>query len=69
MKSTLKTLAAGAAVLSAIHQAHGQYAPPPPPAPFAGFLNEALRKNDPYMSKWDIGGSVRVRYEIGRAHV
>src|SRR5437762_11420579 len=29
-----------------------QYAPPPPPQPFAGFVNEALRKNDPYMTAW-----------------
>lgn len=41
-----------------------QYTPPPPPAPFAGFINEALRKNDPYMSAWDFGGLARVRYEI-----
>src|SRR6476660_8299340 len=42
---------------------YGQYAPPPPPAPFAGFLNEALRKNDPYMNAWDFGGSERARFE------
>ena len=33
-------------------------------APFAGFLNEALRQNDPYLNQWDFGGSLRVRYEI-----
>lgn len=44
--------------------AQAQYAPPPPPAPFAGFLNEALRKDDPSMSAWDFGGTARVRYEI-----
>jgi hypothetical protein len=41
----------------------GQYAPPPPPAPFQGFLNEWLRKDNPEMNHWDFGGSVRVRYE------
>src|SRR4029077_15637489 len=35
-----------------------------PPAPFPGFINEALRKNDPYMNQWDFGGSVRLRYEV-----
>ena len=43
--------------------AHSQYAPPPPPQPFPGFINEALRKQDPYLSVWDIGGSLRLRYE------
>src|SRR5207302_7030804 len=42
---------------------HAQYAPPPPPQPFAGFINEALRKNDPYMAAWDLGGALRLRYE------
>ena len=64
MNPTFKTLAAGAVALSSLHPASAQYAPPPPPAPFAGFLNEALRQNDPHMSKWDIGGSVRFRYEL-----
>jgi hypothetical protein len=63
MKSNLKTLSAGALVLAAINQVHAQYAPPPPPAPFAGFLNEYLRKDDPYMSQWDFGGNLRLRYE------
>jgi hypothetical protein len=43
--------------------ASAQYAPPPPPEPFAGFINEALRKNDPYMAAWDLGGALRLRYE------
>src|SRR5262245_52128424 len=64
MKSNLPTLATSALVLTAINNVYGQYAPPPPPAPFAGFINEALRKNDPYMNKWDFGGSVRARYEV-----
>lgn len=40
-----------------------QYAPPPPPRPFPGFLNEKLRLNDPYLSAWDIGANVRIREE------
>ncbi len=63
MKSNLKTLSAGALVLAALNQVQAQYAPPPPPTPFAGFLNEYLRKNDPYMSQWDFGGNLRLRYE------
>jgi hypothetical protein len=42
---------------------HAQYAPPPPLAPFPGFINEALRERNPSWSAWDIGGSVRLRYE------
>jgi hypothetical protein len=45
-------------------EARGQYAPPPPPLPFQGFINEWLRKDDPYMNQWDFGGSLRARYEI-----
>src|SRR5881409_679299 len=63
MKLTATTSAA-AVVLAALNQVYGQYAPPPPPLPFQGFLNEALRKDDPYMNKWDFGGSFRLRYEL-----
>lgn len=45
-------------------RALAQYAPPPPPAPFAGFVNEYMRKEDPYANAWDLGGSARVRYEL-----
>ncbi len=64
MKPILKTLATSSLVLAAVNQIYGQYAPPPPPAPFAGFINEALRKNDPYMSAWDFGGNNRARFEV-----
>jgi hypothetical protein len=63
MKTKLTTLAAVALALANASKASAQYTPPPPPAPFPGFINEALRKNNPYMSQWDIGGSVRFRYE------
>lgn len=40
-----------------------QYAPPPPPRPFPGFVNERLRASDPYMNAWDIGANLRIRAE------
>jgi len=64
LKSTLKTLSAGALVLAALDDVHAQYAPPPPPSPFPGFLNEYWRAQDPYANQWDIGGEIRERYEI-----
>ena len=64
MPKTTTTLGASALVLAALSSSQAQYAPPPPPAPFQGFINEWLRKDDPYMNKWDFGGSVRVRYEL-----
>jgi hypothetical protein len=41
-----------------------QYAPPPAPAPFAGFLNEALRQDHPEMNAWSFNGSFRTRFEL-----
>ncbi len=64
MKSTPLTRLASVLTLAAPLGTFAQYAPPPPPAPFVGFVNEALRKNDPYMNQWDIGGTARVRYEV-----
>ena len=63
MTPTLKSLSAGALVLAACQSAHAQYTPPPPLAPFPGFLNEYLRQGDPYMNQWDLGGNLRLRYE------
>jgi hypothetical protein len=63
MKVQLKHLSAGALVLAALNQAEAQYTPPPPPAPFPGFLNEYLRGKDPYANQWDIGGDARLRYQ------
>lgn len=57
-------LGASALVLAAINSVYSQYTPPPPPTPFQGFINEALRTKDPYMNKWDFGGSVRARAEV-----
>lgn len=64
MKLKLAQLATSALVLTAADTVYGQYAPPPPPIPFPGFLNEYLRKNDPYMNTWDFSGTLRMRYEI-----
>ena len=64
MKPTLQLLSASALGLAAVTSATAQYAPPPPTQPFPGFLNEYLRKDNPYMNAWDIGGSVRLRYEM-----
>ncbi len=51
-------------MLAAVQQTYGQYTPPTVLPPFPGFVNEWLRKDDPYMNKWDFGGSVRARYEV-----
>ncbi|MEY4917955.1 MAG: hypothetical protein RL616_1868 [Verrucomicrobiota bacterium] len=64
MKSHLKHLSAGALVLAALNSVHAQYAPPPPPAPFPGFLNEYMRGKDPYANQWDLGGDFRARFEM-----
>ncbi|TAK98497.1 MAG: hypothetical protein EPO07_11930 [Verrucomicrobia bacterium] len=63
MKRTALRLLAPIAVLTALNPLLAQYAPPPPPLPFQGFINEYLRADDPYMNKWDFGGSLRARYE------
>lgn len=49
--------------LAPVTYSFAQYAPPPPPRPFPGFLNEYLRANDPYMSAWDFAANLRIRYE------
>ncbi|MEY2465495.1 MAG: hypothetical protein QOD03_16 [Verrucomicrobiota bacterium] len=58
-----KTLTLGALALGAAGTVHAQYTPPPPPLPFPGFFNEALRKENPYLGAWDVGGALRLRYE------
>ena len=64
IKESLPWATAGVLALGATTPLQGQYAPPPPPAPFPGFINEWLRKDDPYMNRWDFGGSMRLRYEL-----
>lgn len=57
-------LGASAIVVAATNCVYAQYTPPAPLQPFPGFINEALRKQDPYYSIWDIGGVFRGRYEL-----
>lgn len=64
MKNNLCKLSTGALMLAAASQAWSQHTPPAPPQTFSGFLNEYLRRDNPSMSKWDFGGSVRIRYEL-----
>ena len=68
MKPTLQTLSTGALVLAALNQVHAQYVPPPPPAPFQGFINEALRAEDPVWKQWDFGGEFRGRYQANEGY-
>lgn len=68
MKNQMKYLSAGALVLAALNQVHAQYTPPPPPAPFPGFLNEYWRGKDPYANQWDIGGDLRLRFQMNESY-
>ncbi|MCI0366319.1 MAG: hypothetical protein L0219_20855, partial [Phycisphaerales bacterium] len=54
------------AVLSASSAAKAadDYNPTKPVRPSAGYINDWLRKDNPYMSAWDIGAQVRLRYEV-----
>ena len=63
MTPTKTALTTSSMVLAATTVAFGQYSAPPPPVPFQGFINEWLRKDDPYMNAWDFGGAIRLRYE------
>lgn len=63
MNRTSFLLKSGLSTLAILPGVQAQYVPPPPPAPFAGFLNEALRQENPEMSRWDFGGTFRSRYE------
>ncbi|HWX18905.1 MAG TPA: alginate export family protein [Candidatus Binatia bacterium] len=56
-------LTLGALALGAAANTHAQYTPPPSPQPFAGYINELLRQENPYLSVWDIGGVERLRFE------
>jgi len=43
--------------------ARAQYQPSLPARPFPGYINEAFRGSNPYLSAWDIGVNVRERFE------
>ena len=67
MKQTncTSTQTAGALVLAlATCVSAGDYSPTSPLRPSAGLVNDWLRKDNPYMSAWDIGTQVRLRYEV-----
>src|SRR3982751_4790440 len=64
VNSKIGKISLGALLIAGARDLRAQYTPPPPPAPFPGFLNEYLRKNDPYMNQWDFGGTVRARAEV-----
>ncbi len=64
MNKTLLSLTSAAVALGTAAPAMAQYAPPPPTQPFPGFLNDYLRKQDPYYANWDLGGALRLRYEL-----
>jgi hypothetical protein len=51
------------ALFISVNQLRAQYGPPSA-GPFAGFANEALREHEPAITNWDLGGNVRLRYEI-----
>ena len=51
------------AITASVYAA-GDYSPTSPVRPSAGLVNDWLRKENPYMSAWDIGTQVRLRYEI-----
>ena len=63
MKTPFRSTILFLAATFAVTQLHAQYASPPPPRPFPGFLNEMLRASDPYMAAWDFGANVRFREE------
>jgi hypothetical protein len=64
VNSKLNYASLSALLLASINSVNAQYVPPPPPALFPGFINEYLRKDNPYMNQWDFGGNVRLRYEV-----
>src|ERR1043166_7729381 len=64
--NTIKQLLSGSAILlgTASLANAGDYSPTSPVRPSAGWLNDYLRKDDPYMSAWDLGAQLRLRYEV-----
>src|SRR5262245_21145387 len=63
MNRLLRPLALLALLSAAVAPALAQYVPPPPARPFPGLTNDKLRAKDVYLSAWDVGVNVRVRYE------
>src|SRR5688572_1281540 len=61
---TLLGLTAALSVAGTAAAQPGDYNPTKPVRPSAGYFNDWLRKDNPYMSAWDIGTQVRLRYEV-----
>src|SRR5688572_21326780 len=51
-------------IIQTVYSAEGDYTPTTPPRPSAGYINDWLRKDDPYKAAWDIGVQTRLRYEV-----
>src|SRR3989441_3836024 len=66
MKKLIFSYASSSSLVLAISASvyAGDYSPTSPLRPSAGLFNDWLRKDNPYMSAWDIGAQVRLRYEI-----
>jgi hypothetical protein len=62
--SKLTSSAVVLAVSAAVYGAPGDYSPTSPARPSAGYINDWLRKDDPYKAAWDVGIATRLRYEI-----
>lgn len=59
----MSSVALTLAVFGYSHRIQGQYAPPAT-GPQAGFLSQELHTWLPQDTHWDVGGSLRVRYEL-----
>jgi len=64
MKRDLRTLSLGSLILAAAQPGQGQSPPPAAPPPSPGLINEWLRQDNAVTNPWDLGGSVRGRYEV-----
>ena len=64
MKYLTKSITSALVLAAASAVYGGDYSITAPLRPSQGFLNDYLRKDDPYMAAWDIGAQVRVRYEV-----
>ncbi|MCD6049314.1 MAG: hypothetical protein K0Q55_717 [Verrucomicrobia bacterium] len=64
MKHTTTLLTSAFVLVAASSLYAGDFTVTAPVRPSQGFLNDYLRKDDPYMAAWDVGAQVRLRYEV-----
>ena len=64
MKHTTPLLTSAFVLAAAGSLYAGDFTVTAPVRPSQGFLNDYLRKDDPYMAAWDIGAQLRLRYEV-----